>query len=117
MSRKRAVRDHLPGLDDADVGAELRQLVQDVRRDDDRLPHRLQFLQQLAHLDARPRIEPAGRLIEQQQVGIVQKHAREPEPLLHPARKPIDRRVLLSRQIRQRQHIVDERARFAEGIL
>ena len=44
-------------------------------------------------------IEPARRFVEQQQIRVVQKHAREAEPLFHTARKAVHRRVVLFREV------------------
>jgi hypothetical protein len=38
--------------------------------------------QQVAQLDPAARVEPAGRLVEQQHLGVVHERAGEPEPLL-----------------------------------
>src|SRR5438552_12053532 len=50
-------RSHPTLVDDADHGAELGELWKDVARDHDRLAHSLEFLENLAHLDPRTRIE------------------------------------------------------------
>ena len=51
-------------LDDGDTIAERLQLAEDVRGNDDRFAHLLQFLQDGHHFDARTRVQAAGRLIE-----------------------------------------------------
>ena len=58
---------------------------QDVAGDQDRLAHLAQLLEQPAHLDAGPRVEAAGRLVEQQHLRLVQQHAGQAEPLRHAA--------------------------------
>ena len=70
-----------------DLVAEVGQLGQDVRGDQDRLAHPVQFLEQLADLDAGPRVQAAGRLVQQQHLRIVQQHAGQAQPLLHAARQ------------------------------
>ncbi len=52
-------------------------------REEDRLAHLLKFAQQLTHLDPRPRVEAAGRLVEDEHLGIVGQRARQAEALLH----------------------------------
>ena len=88
MSSSEPAVTSLPGLDDADPRTELRQFVQNVAGDEDRLPHPLQCLEQFADLDSRPRVETGGRFVQQQQIGIVQQHAGQCEPLFHAARQP-----------------------------
>ena len=105
---KRPARHHLPRLDDADARAELAEFMEDVAGNQDRFSHRLQFLEQLAHLDAGAGIEAARRFVEQQQLGIVQEHARQAEALLHPARERIDRRIGFLRQVGEREHVAHD---------
>ena len=69
------------------------------------LPIRLQLLEQLADLDAGPRVQPAGRLVQQQHLRVVQQHARQadsrcfmPRDSRRPARP-------LVRQVGQLQHV------------
>ncbi len=55
-----------------------------------------------------PRVEAAGRFVEQQQLRIVQQNAGQAQPLLHAPRQVVDQRVDLVRQIGEGQHVVDE---------
>ena len=71
------------------------------------MPISLELLEQFAHFDARPRVEVAGRLVEQEHFGVVQQHAGDAQPLLHAARQAVDRRVGLVGEVGQRQHVVD----------
>ena len=87
---------HQPGcphptlIDDADHGAELRQLGEDVAGNHDRLAHFLKLFQDLAHFDARPRIESGGRLVKEQHGGVVHEGPRQAEPLLEAARQRVN---------------------------
>ena len=47
------------------------------------LPSSLQLEQQVAHLDARARVEVARGLVQDQHLGIVQQDARDLQALLH----------------------------------
>ena len=75
-------------------------------RDQDRLAHVAQLLEQLAHLDAGPRVEAAGRLVEQQHLRVVQQHAGQAEPLRHAARQARDQGVALVAEVDQLEHLV-----------
>jgi len=86
----------------------LRQLVQDVAGDENRLPHFLEGFEELAHLDAGPRVEPRRRFIEQQQVGVVQQHPRQREPLLHSPRESVDRRIELMDEVGKLEDVADD---------
>ncbi len=70
-------------FEDGDARAHVRELGEDVRREEDGLPHATQLHQQIAHLDARARIEVARRLVEDEHLRIVQQRARELDALLH----------------------------------
>jgi hypothetical protein len=72
------------------------------------LPHRLEFLEQLAHLDPGTGIESAGRLVEQEEVGVVQEHACETKSLLHAARKAVYGCFGLLRQVGQSEYIAND---------
>jgi len=67
--------------------AQIGQLQQDVRADENGLAHAVQFLAQFTHFDPCPRIEPGSRLVEQKDPWIVQQDSCHAEALLHPARK------------------------------
>jgi len=82
-------------------GADLRQFVQDVARDEDGLAHVFEFFEEFTYFDACARVETARRLVQKQQLRVVQKHAGQSQPLLHPAREGIHRRVPLLREVRQ----------------
>jgi hypothetical protein len=86
----------------ADVG----QLGQDVAGDHERLAHVAEFLQQPADFDPRPGVQAAGRLVEQEHLGIVQEHPRHSEPLGHAAAEARDQRLALIAQLDQPEHVV-----------
>ena len=75
-------------------------------RDHDRLAHLPQLLEQFAHLDAGPRVEAAGRLVEQQHLRLVQQHAGQAEPLRHAARQARDQGVALVAEVDQLEHLL-----------
>ena len=74
-----AVKDRNPVRDRLDIG-------QDVRREQHRDPALALLEDQLAHVAPAEGIEPAHRLIEDQDLGIVNQRRREPEALEHALR-------------------------------
>ena len=69
-------------LDDGDEVAHLGELRQDVRAEENGLAVRRQLPNQRPEFDARARIEVRGRLVENQQLGIVNEGAAERDALL-----------------------------------
>ncbi len=96
-----AVREHHALLDDADAGADVGQFRQDVARHDHGLVHSAQPLEQVPHLDAGAGVEAAGRLVEQQDLRIVQQRAGQADPLRLPATERVDHRVALEAHVDQ----------------
>src|ERR1700682_2254748 len=84
---------HAALVDDADHRAQLGQLRKDVARDDDGLTHSAQLSEDLAHLDAGPRVETGCRLIQQEHYRIVDERPGQAQSLLHSTRKGVDRLV------------------------
>src|SRR5439155_9328471 len=80
----------LATVDDADRGAHLGELGEDVAADQDRLAHATQLAEDLAHLDPRPGIQPGGRLVEDQQSRVVDQAVRQAQPLAHAAGEALD---------------------------
>ena len=73
-------------IDDRDARAELTDVVDDVRRqDDDAVLSELGEQIQKAH--ALFGVEPGRRLVDDDQAGITEQCDRDPEPLAHAARK------------------------------
>ena len=95
-----------PRLDDADLVAHVGQLGQDVAGDHDRLAQLAQMLDDPADFDPHPRVQPAGRLVEQQHLRIVQQHAGQPQPLRHAAGKAGGQGIALVVQADQFEHFV-----------
>ena len=60
------------------------------------LPRRCEFLENRHHFDACARVQAAGRLVQQQQLRVVDQHAREAEPLLHAAAQRADQAPFFS---------------------
>ena len=99
---------HAAVVDDADHRAELGELREDVARDDDRLAHALELLEDLAHLHSRPRVEARGGFVEQQHCGIVDQGARQAHALLQATRERVDELALALGHADQRQQVVDD---------
>ena len=103
-----AARGHQPAvLDDADLGADVGHFGQDVGREEDRLAHPLQGAQQLAHLNARPRVKAAGRLVEDEHLWVVGEGAGQAEALLHTPAERLDVGVAFRAQVYQGQQVVN----------
>ena len=73
--------DQLSLFDDGDAIAEGFQFAEDMGGNEDGFAHLLQLLQDGHHLDAGPRVEAAGGLVQQEHLRIVDQHARQTEPL------------------------------------
>ena len=74
------------------------------------MPSCPQLLQQRADLDPGPRVQAAGRLVQQQHLRIVQQHAGQAEPLGHAAGEAGDEGVALVAQVDQVEHVVADLA-------
>ena len=70
--------------------AELLGLVHVVRRQDERHAALLQPVEAVPDDVAGLRVEAGGRLVEQQQLGLVDERAGDREPALHAARQRLD---------------------------
>ena len=110
----RAPRDQPAGLHDRDVVGHLLHLVEDVRRDEDRAPLLLdERADHVAELEHARGVEPVRRLVEHEQLGVVEQGARDAEALAHAERVGLD---LVVRALAQRdalEHRRDARARLA----
>jgi len=65
-----------------------------------------QSAEQLPYLRPPDRIEPIGRLVQDQQVGVMQQRLRQAEPLIHPFAEPFDRFVVAPGQSDKFQQFV-----------
>ena len=81
-----ALGDERPVADHPDPIAHLLDLSHQVAREDERAPALAERAHELAHLGHARRIEPVGRLVEDQQLGVLEQGGRDAEPLLHPER-------------------------------
>ncbi len=96
-------------VDDRDAGAHLAELGEDVAADEDRLAHRTQLAEDLAHLDACARVETRCRLVEDQQGRVMDERVREAQPLAHAARERLDVRLALVRETDDLEQLADHR--------
>ena len=85
-----ALGEDLSAVDDRDARAQLLELGEDVAADEDRLAEAAQLAEQLAQLDAGPRVEAGGRLVEEQDLRVVDEGVREAESLLHAPGQALD---------------------------
>jgi hypothetical protein len=82
----RALHDELPAREHRDVVADELGLGKQVAREDDGAPASAEIADQLPHLDDARGVESVRRLVEEDQLGVSEKRARDPEALLHPER-------------------------------
>ena len=102
-----ALGEDLAAVDDRHRRAQLLELGKDVGRDEDRLAQRPQLAQQLAQLDAGPRVEARRRLVEQQHARVVDQRVREAQPLLHAARQALHVGVALGAEVHEVEQVAD----------
>src|SRR5690606_15410454 len=72
---------------DADRRAHIRELAQDMGRDQDRRAAGRELLENAAQVAARYRVHAAGRLVEQKQLRLVKQRLRRHDALRHAARE------------------------------
>ncbi len=87
----RTLGDDAPGADDGDAAAELLGLFQIMRRQEDRHSVGIEGAKPLPQLEAQLDVDAGGRLVENQQLGLVNQRASQREPAFLTAR---DFRVL-----------------------
>jgi len=97
------------------TGAQLRQLRQNMRADDDSLPQRLELFQNFLHLHPCAWVKAGGRLVQEEYLRVMYQRPRQAKPLLHPAREGIHIRVGLVGQADKFQQVVDNRGSFRIG--
>ena len=90
-SSSSSCRTSRPPVQDADAGAQLLDLAEQVAGEEHRGPGPVEVEQQLADLLDALRVEAVGRLVEHQQPGLAQQRAGQAEPLPHAERVRADR--------------------------
>ena len=90
---RRAEREDLAVIHDADAVAELVGLLHVVRRQDDRLAGVVQAADDLPEADPALRVEAGGGLVEEQDRRVVEDRARDHQPLGEAARERHHRRL------------------------
>ena len=113
----RAVQQELAALDDADAGAAVGQLGEDVAGDEDRLAHRAELFEQRFHFEAGAGVEAAGGFVEDQDGRVVDERLGQAEALLHAAGEAVDEVVALVREVEQFEHVADDGFAAAAGDL
>ena len=83
QSLRRALMHDAPLIDEEQRVAHLRQLGEDVRGNEDRRALAGQNLHEIFELDAGLRIEPRGRLVEDQHLRLLEQRAPKAEALGH----------------------------------
>ena len=79
------------GMDDQHLLGEALDLLEDVRREQDRAACRGHRPEQLDHVEALPRVHAVERLVEQQDLRVVDEGAGDLDPLAHALRVRPDR--------------------------
>ena len=110
----RPPRDQAARLHDGDVVGHLLHLVEDVRRDEDGALLLLdEVADHRAELEHAGGIEAVGRLVEHEQLGVVEQGARHAEALAHAERVGLDLVARALAQLDALEHRRDARARLA----
>src|SRR5690606_20045571 len=99
--------DELSGLENPDRRRDGGELGEDMGGDEDRLPHRAKLAQELAELDARPRIEARCGLVEDEHARVVEERFREARALEHPAREGGDEPIAMRSEVGESQDVLD----------
>src|SRR5438105_592024 len=87
-----------------------------VGGEDDRLAAAMKANEDLLQVRDHLRVEPGVRLVEQQQIRIVQERPRQCQPLLHPAREALQWTLAPRLQTNLGQHLLDARLRGADAV-
>ena len=90
--RGRALAHDPPVVDDRQPVAELVGLLEVLRGEEDRRAARVDAAQLVPDRQPARRVQAGGRLVEEQDVGLVHERRGEVEPALHAARVALDRR-------------------------
>ena len=115
-SRERRLDHELALGDDQDVVDGLGDLGQDVARHEHRAPALRVAAQEVAEPAHALGIEAVRGLVEDQQVGVAEQRAREPEPLAHAERVALDAAARGAVELDELQHLVDARVGNARGL-
>src|SRR5882672_1687272 len=99
--------DELAVVQDSDAGADALRLREQVRVDEDRPALRAFLEDRLSHQRPSERIEPVGRLVEHQQLGLPKQRQGDQRPLLLAFREPV------RRPVQQLAHAETAQVRFA----
>ena len=111
---QRGLDDELAAVDDQHLVDGLRDLREYVAGDQHGLLACCEVPEKVAQPAHSLRIEPVRRLVEDQQLGIAEQRGREPQPLPHPERVPLDASVGCAVELDQAQHLVHTRVRQAD---
>ena len=93
-------------VDDDEAVAQLLGLIHVVRGEDEGRAALLEAEQAVPQDVARLRVEPGGRLVEQQDAGVVDEAARDREAALHAAGELVDLALGLVSQLREVEQLV-----------
>src|SRR5438105_15574487 len=71
-------------MDDGHASADLLHLTEQMARDEDGLAFGSEAVHEIAHFDDAGGVETVGRLIEDQDIGVLQQSHGDAQTLLHP---------------------------------
>src|SRR5436309_5969272 len=108
--RGRALLDQMSLIDDADAVRERVSLLEVLGGEEDRDPFRVEPADLVPHAHAACRVEAGGRLVQEQDLRVVDERGREIEASPHPARVGLD-------AVPERGPDVDELRELAEPLL
>ena len=108
----RVEREDLAVVHDRHPIAELVGLLHVVGRQQDRLPLAVQLAEDLPQRQAALRVQARGRLVEEQHRRAVEDRARHHQPLGHPARERVDRRLGPFRELELLEQLIGDAPRL-----
>src|SRR5262249_48913344 len=112
---ERALGQQAAGLDDADAIDQPLRHIEDVRGENDGAAGPRSVVQQVLDLARDRGVEAGQRLVEDQQLGIVQERAGERRLLFHAARKALAALVAVRPQVEALEQLL-ARSRDALGV-
>ena len=106
-------RDQLAAADDADAVGHLLGFLDVMGGEDDRRAVGAKLAHQVPHVAAKLDVDAGGRLVEEQDVGLVAQRLGDHHPALHPAGEVHHDRLALVPQRQALEQVLDHRRRRA----
>ena len=112
LGHRRVLHEPAP-VDDHDLVDGLRDLGEDVARDEHRAALGRERAEEVAEPADPLRVEPVRRLVEDEHLRVAEERGREPEPLAHPERVALRAPTRGAGQLDEVEQLVDPRGRDA----